>query len=451
MKKNKNADTIAWVIIAVLILSITLLWIINVLDYNRDISYNYEDETNLYILKSNAENILENLDTSGIKENEKFYIYKDNNLKEYTIFTWEENEKYKYIDKDWNNVDPNEYIDKTYVREFEMKIDILRYDIKPPEIDNLVFHFDATNIDWQQNTTLSDWDEISIWYDSDDENWQQNAVDKSTISSTDWYSSPDYNSDLPTYKEDEINWLPVVNFDWIDQQLWMDTHEDINGNRLYCSEERVYQYEKSFAIVFKTWENIEDTQIVYEQWWAVTWYNFTIEWWDVRAWIHNKGSSSKCEDSTEFQKRDSWHNFKSVNLWEVLPNTVYFVTVIQDSTHIDDDWRYIDDENKLQIYLNWYLVSETDHVDPQEEHIWWWLGNIFHSNVSWKTEKTLNDGDWDKAYFEWWIWELISRNHVLTPNEIRWVQNYFNQKWLWSTKSIEYNIVNTNISKYNNY
>ncbi|MDF1682376.1 MAG: hypothetical protein P1U46_01020 [Patescibacteria group bacterium] len=30
--------------------------------------------------------------------------------------------------------------------------------------------------------------------------------------------------------------------------------------------------------------------------------------------------------------------------------------------------RYIDDRNKLKIYLNGYLVDETDHVDVMPEH-----------------------------------------------------------------------------------
>ena len=45
MKNNKKADTIAWIIIAVFILSFALLWIVNVLDYNHSISDNYEKET----------------------------------------------------------------------------------------------------------------------------------------------------------------------------------------------------------------------------------------------------------------------------------------------------------------------------------------------------------------------------------------------------------------------
>lgn len=454
MKNNKKADTIAWIIIAVFILSFALLWIVNVLDYNKDIWYNYEKETDSYILKSNSENILKKLNTWDIEEDEKFYIYKDDVTKEYKIFTWASNEQYKYVDKDWNHVDPATNIGKTFVREYEKKIDILRYDIKPPEIDDLIFHFDANNIDDSYNSTLTWWQLIDEWVDLADQNWQQNAVDKSTIS-TPGYST--YSSSLPTYNESGINLLPMVEFNGTNQMLAMARHKDINNDG-DCYAQEVFT-EKSFAIVFKTWENITSQQMVYEQWWAATWYNFMIYDWDVWAWIHNKSNSSyactdfSSTDSNYYYTRDSWHQFKSVNLWEVLPNTTYFVMVVQDSTHKDIDWNFIDSQNKLKIYLNWFLAAETDHVDPQPEHSYWALWNIFLWNVNPKTTNTISDVWWSnqKAYFEWWIWELISRNHALNENEIRWVQNYFSQKWLWGKKSIRYDIINSSITELKEY
>jgi len=57
----------------------------------------------------------------------------------------------------------------------------------------------------------------------------------------------------------------------------------------------------------------------------------------------------------------------------------------------------------------------------------------------------------DKVYFKWWIWELISRNHALTENEITWVQNYFSQKWLGGKKSIRYDIIETNIKEFKDF
>lgn len=474
MKNNKNADSIAWVIIAVFILSFAMLWIVNVLDFNQNISQNYEKETDSYILKSNSENILKKLNVDEIQENEKFYIYKNTASSNFLIMTWAANENYKYVDKDWNNVDPKEYIGKTFTREFVKKIDILRYDIKPPEINNLIFHYDANNINWNGNIWINDWDTVSVWKDLATVNWEQNAVAKSTI-----WQATQYTSNLPTFSDNGLNLLPMVQFNWTDQMLAMDLNSDINND--WDDKSQLYFMEKSFAIVFRTWEDITNRQMVYEQWWAATWYNFMIENGDVWAWIHNiacRFNYNWCTinyadtkfsntDSNFYWEWDTSHKFKSVNLWEVRPNTVYFVMIVQDSTHINrthvniiDDIKenltthnkYIDSQNRLKIYLNWVLVNETDHVDPQPEHSYWALWNIYRWNVSAVTKTDIDDvNSSDKVYFKWWIWELISRNHALTQNEITWVQNYFSQKWLGGKKSIRYDIIETNIKEFKDF
>lgn len=475
MKNNKRADTIAWIIIAVFILSFAMLGIVNVLDYNQSVSDNYEKETDLYILKSNSDNILKRLNIDGIQENEKFYVFKDKTTNEYKVMTWSTNEKYKYVDKDGNNVDPTNAVWKTFTREFTKKIDILRYDIKPPEISNRIFHFDATNINWLNNSNswIVDEQTISVWKDIATSNWEQNAVDKDILPDT-----TKYTSQLPTYNEKWLNWMPMVEFNWVDQQLAMNLHQDIN-NDWDCNAQKYFK-EKSFAIVFKTWDDIENAQMIYEQWWAATWYNFMIEDWDVWAWVHNISNKTgySCttfnnpSDTNYYFEWDSWHKYKSVRLWEVRPNTIYFVMVVQDSTHIvrthaneiDDikqnlttHDKYIDSQNRLKIYLNGNLVNETDHVDPQPEHSYWALWNIYRWNVSTAEYLKWNDPVIDdvntseKAYFKWWIWELISWNHALTENEIRWIQNYFSQKWLWGKRSIRYDIVETDIKEFKQY
>gem|GEM_PF-5796321 len=64
-----------------------MLGIVNVLDYNQSVSDNYEKETDLYILKSNSDNILKRLNIDSIQENEKFYVFKDTTTKEYKVLT----------------------------------------------------------------------------------------------------------------------------------------------------------------------------------------------------------------------------------------------------------------------------------------------------------------------------------------------------------------------------
>lgn len=472
MKKNKKADTIAGIIIAVFILWIALVWILNILNVNTDVTYNYEKEIDWYILKSNSDNILKKVDTSNIEQWETFYIYKDTTNKQYSVLTWATNEIYKYVDKDWNHVLPEENTWKTFIREYVKNIDILRYDIKPPEIENLVFHFDATNIDWSYNSTLSDNDNVTTWLNLA-WNWVPNAVQRSSID-TSWFSL-NWSPSTPIFKLWSLNGLDSIQFSW-NEMLAMERHPEINNDEDNYAQ--LYYDEKSIAVVFRTSDDVNSRQIIYEQWWSATGYNFMIKDGDIWASVHNYAVWWWTYSNTEFSSTDNtfyfpWdngHESKSVNLWEALPNTVYFITIVQDSTHmyrnnsekIDDikedlssEDRYIDDENKLKIYLNWYLVDESSHVDVMPEHSYWWIGNVFVWNVdtSWGTKDEINDYNWwrDTAYFRWEIWELISRNHALSDNEIRWVQNYFTQKWLGWKKTIRHDIIDTNLKELKEY
>jgi len=473
MKNNKKAENLIWVVIAVFILSFTLLGIISITNFDKDTNSVFLDDIEKHIIYSNTQNIIKKLSTDInsdlLAKNEEFYIKKNSWSWEFQILTWTINENYKYVDKFFNKTDLSNETKKAYELVMTKKDDILRQKIEPPEIDNLIFHFDATNINWNNNIWINNWDTISVWKDLASSNWEQNAVDKSTI-----WQSTQYTSNLPKYNENGINNLAMIEFAW-SNQLAMNLHSDINNDNDQYSQK--YFMEKSFAIVFKTWDDIINRQVIYEQWWAATWYNFMIENGNVWAWIHNiacKYNVNWCtinyadtdfssSDNKFYFEWDAWHKFKSVNLWSVVPNTIYFITIIQDSTHINrthtniiDDIKenytthdkYIDSENKLKIYLNGALVSETNHMDPQPEHSYWALWNIYRWNVSAVNQSDIDDvNSSDKAYFKWWIWELISRNHALNPNEIMWVQNYFLEKWLKWKKNINYDVVNTSLKK----
>jgi hypothetical protein len=47
----------------------------------------YENKKTISILKNNTENIIKKIDTSNINETEIFYINKNNETKEFEIFT----------------------------------------------------------------------------------------------------------------------------------------------------------------------------------------------------------------------------------------------------------------------------------------------------------------------------------------------------------------------------
>ena len=122
MKYSKKADNLVWIMIAVFILSFIIIWISNILNFNREVIYEYADETDTFILTTNAENILKKIDTSEINEWDVFYIFKDEN--EYKTSTWE---IYKYIDRTWNNINPESFEWNIFTREITKWGNILEF------------------------------------------------------------------------------------------------------------------------------------------------------------------------------------------------------------------------------------------------------------------------------------------------------------------------------------
>lgn len=103
MIKNKYWESMITIVISVFILSFLLLTIASIIAQSSSVSEEYKTEKNINILKSNAYNIINKLNTKDFSQGEKLYIFKDNN--EFKVFSWTINEKYKYIDKYWNYVD----------------------------------------------------------------------------------------------------------------------------------------------------------------------------------------------------------------------------------------------------------------------------------------------------------------------------------------------------------
>jgi len=435
IKPQKSAESLAAVIISVFILSIALLWIMNIVSFSKDTAIDYETEMFKHIIKSNSESLIRAFDYDNLENDETFYIYKDEVNQQYRIMTGSTNSGSKYIDNLWNRIDNlSESLWKTYKREFVHKSDILKHRIDPPEIPNLVFHFDAQN-PYGDNTTPSDWTNISTWTDLS--NWYHAVqVTWKSRTITSWLSTPTINNTA-------INWHPWLSFNGTNDIYQLPLNIDISNDDNW-SYDKVYN-QKSFSLVFKTSDNINSEQVIYEQGWVWTWYNFIIYDGDLYAWIHNT--------ATNFSIWDSGHKFKSVNLWEILPNTVYYVTVVQDSNNFDINWDPVDRLNRLQIFLNGELASEAEHVNPQWEHHIAWIWGVNEWNVKPWDEEIIRASNWycdnQCLFFEWYIWEFASWNHALTKAEVRGIHNYLLEKWLHWKQSVNYSIIDTNISKYN--
>jgi hypothetical protein len=104
VKKDFSWESLVWIIVWVSILAFAVLWILNLILFSNSISEIYSNTTRINILKDNATNVVKKLNTSLIKQNEAFYLYKNSVAKTFTVFTGAINEWYKYMDINWNLV-----------------------------------------------------------------------------------------------------------------------------------------------------------------------------------------------------------------------------------------------------------------------------------------------------------------------------------------------------------
>jgi len=108
MKKQQNAESFAWIIVWVFILSFVVLGIVNILTYSIRLTNDYEDANRILILKQNISNAVKRTDTSMLEQNELFYLHKNRATSEYEVIRpdlcTEDCQFYRYIDAQWNTI-----------------------------------------------------------------------------------------------------------------------------------------------------------------------------------------------------------------------------------------------------------------------------------------------------------------------------------------------------------
>lgn len=115
MKKAQNAESFVWIVVWVFILSFVMLWIINILIFSTDITTKYNQANRIEILKQNLTNVIKKIDTSGLQENEIFYVHKNRAASNYEIYTGSTHDGYKYVDETGNSIpDINSWNDDIY-------------------------------------------------------------------------------------------------------------------------------------------------------------------------------------------------------------------------------------------------------------------------------------------------------------------------------------------------
>ena len=137
MLKNKNAESLTGIMVWVVLIVFVLFGFYNLILYVVNYDSNSEEKSSINLLKSNLNNIIYKLDFAWVNQWEKFYVYKNNDLKKIQILTWSENEKYKYVDSLWNYIDPNIFLWTVYERtgkiekkDFPSEINIFSLEVK---------------------------------------------------------------------------------------------------------------------------------------------------------------------------------------------------------------------------------------------------------------------------------------------------------------------------------
>lgn len=119
MKKTQKAESFAWIVIWVFILSFVILGIASMLHYSTTLIEQYQEENTLSLLKQNLFSVTQKIDISQLEENEAFFIYKNTEWNpEFEIILlsecldnlpsgWDESSCYihQYIDRLWNRVE----------------------------------------------------------------------------------------------------------------------------------------------------------------------------------------------------------------------------------------------------------------------------------------------------------------------------------------------------------
>lgn len=117
MRKNNLWESLVGIIIWVTLLSICVMWILNLILFSNNLTDIFNNTTKMNVLKDNVTNVIKKVDTSSLLENEAFFLYKNELTNNFEIYSWTGNVAYKYINDLWDRVDdPLTYSGYIYAR-----------------------------------------------------------------------------------------------------------------------------------------------------------------------------------------------------------------------------------------------------------------------------------------------------------------------------------------------
>lgn len=136
MKKNIKWETILSVVIIIVIISLALISLMKISEYDDNLNFEYDKINYISILEKNTITMIKKIDTSKIKENELIYIKKDTNS--FQALTWTINETYKYINYLWENVSTWSYNWVFYTRQCLLEKDAIEWQIIKCSVKELI-------------------------------------------------------------------------------------------------------------------------------------------------------------------------------------------------------------------------------------------------------------------------------------------------------------------------
>jgi len=275
------------------------------------------------------------------------------------------------------------------------------FSLVPSDISGGVFFLDGQDVD--DNSNIAD--------DPSDNSVVSEVIDRFNNSHT-W--SQNTFTKQPLFQEDSLNGYSSLFFDGVDDILELYDHIDIWSGTWYA--------QKSFAMVFQTWDDVTSPQTIYEQWWKEKGFLFMISSGSLYAWVYN---------SIDWP---SWDRYKILNLWLINMDTAYSLVFIYDSVN-DFVKAYLDGVESLE--LTNISQQTTNGACPLDGtsfgcniySSWWsiWIWAIKNDSLSPETNSWVTLFEW--YHFNWHIWEIVSWNKWLTDMESLWISDYFKIKW----------------------
>ncbi|WP_299458519.1 Calx-beta domain-containing protein [uncultured Microscilla sp.] len=237
--------------------------------------------------------------------------------------------------------------------------------------------------------------------------WQDESL--SVIANNPYQNNAGQRPLLRTLAGQGINNRPVIKFNGLNQRLLFNTSNDINGNGPYD--------ERTTYIVFRTGNNVNTRQMIYEQGGNVRGLNIYIENGNLIMGVYNQVTSDGPYDGWQYQYIST----------AVSANTPYIITHVYDATNAgpdpNDPATYT---GTITGYLNGVQFGTTSGLGRLYTH----PDTPGMGAVNGQTVLTNNSPDSTPAYLNGDIAEMIQYERVLNDAERTIVENYLGAKYI---------------------